>query len=83
MYINTRKFILGPGNANIPKILNIFAEAFYRDVIEASNSEGFRMLNIIKQIQSNETLFQNVVSQFRPELQQALHVALHATPPSS
>ncbi|KAK4879979.1 hypothetical protein RN001_008125 [Aquatica leii] len=75
--------ILGPGNGNIPKILNIFAEAFYRDMIDTSSPEGFRMLNIVKQVQSNESLFQNVVTGFRPELQQALHVALHAPPPPS
>lgn len=76
-------FFAGPNNENIPKILNIFAEAFYRDVIEPSNVEGFRMLNIVRQVQSNETLFQNIVSTFRPELQQALHVALHAPRTSS
>ncbi|CAH0556676.1 unnamed protein product [Brassicogethes aeneus] len=73
--------ILGANNENIPRIINIIAEAFFRDAIDASKPEGFRMLNIVRQVQSNESFFQNIVQALAPELQQALHVALH-TPPA-
>lgn len=73
---------LGPNNTNIPRIVSIIAEAFFREAIEPSKPEGFRMTNIIRQIQSNETFFQSVVQNLTPELQQALHTALH-TPPST
>ncbi|XP_022901900.1 importin-5 [Onthophagus taurus] len=69
--------ILGPGNANIPRIISIFAEAFYRDALDPKSVECRRPLNIIQQVQRNGTLFQNIVSALRPELQQALHVALN------
>ncbi|XP_018335482.1 importin-5 [Agrilus planipennis] len=73
------QIVLGPGNANIPRILQIFAEAFFSEVIEPSSPQGFRMLNIIRQVQSNEVMFQNIISNFRPELQQVLHIALHSS----
>lgn len=67
---------------NLPRIINIFAEAFFRDVIDPAKPETFRVLNIIVQVKSNETMFQSIVSQLRPELQQALHVALQPQPSS-
>lgn len=76
-------FVSGANNSNIPRIMNIIAEAFYRDVIEPSVMEGFRMLNIVRQVQSNESFFQSIVQQMAPELQQALHVALHTIPSST
>lgn len=75
-------FILGPNNSNIPRIINIIAEAFFREAIDPSKPEGYRMSNIVRQVQSNESFFQSVVQSLTPELQQALHVALH-TPPST
>nr|CAH7769767.1 unnamed protein product [Callosobruchus chinensis] len=74
--------IIGPNNENIPRIITIIAEAFFREVVEASKPEGFRMLSLVRQVQTNESLFQTVVQQLSPELQQALHVALHAPQPS-
>lgn len=50
--------------------------------MEPTKPEGIRMLNIVRQVQSNETLFQNVIQSLAPELQQALHNALH-TPATS
>ncbi|XP_056644461.1 importin-5 [Diorhabda sublineata] len=74
--------ILGVNNSNIPRIIGIIAEAFFREVIEPTKPEGFRMVNIVRQVQSNETFFQSVVQSLAPELQQALHVALHTAPTS-
>lgn len=71
---------LGSGNENIPRIMSIFAEAFHREAIQPGKPEGIRLVNIVRQVQTNETLFQNIVSSLQPELQQALHVALHAPP---
>lgn len=72
----------GANNANIPKIIHIIAEAFHMEVMEPSSTEGARMLNIVRQVQSNESFFQTVVQTMTPEQQQALHAALHATPVS-
>lgn len=52
------------------------------EVIEPSSTEGARMLNIVRQVQSNESFFQTVVQTMTPEQQQALHAALHVTPVS-
>lgn len=71
------KNVFFAGNSNIPRILTIFAEAFFRDAMDPTSPNSQRILNIIKQVQANATLFQNVVSTLRPELQQALHIALN------
>ncbi|KAF7281384.1 karyopherin beta 3 [Rhynchophorus ferrugineus] len=73
--------VIGPNNSFIPRIIHIIAEAFHRDAIEAKSPEGSRMLNIVRQVQSNESFFQSVVESLAPELQQALHVALHTPTP--
>lgn len=75
-------YFAGAGNINLPRIISIFAEAFHRDAIDPTKPEGFRMLNIVRQVQSNEIMFQSVVAALRPEQQQALHAALHAQPAS-
>lgn len=78
---NNEKYCFpGPNNSNIPRIVSIIAEAFFREAIEPSKPEGYRMTNIIRQIQSNETFFQSVIQTLSPELQQALHNALHTAP---
>ncbi|XP_050306794.1 importin-5 [Anthonomus grandis grandis] len=70
--------VIGVNNANIPKIIQIISEAFYKEAIEPSSTEGARMLNIVRQVQVNESFFQTVVQALAPEQQQALHAALHA-----
>ncbi|CAG9771200.1 unnamed protein product [Ceutorhynchus assimilis] len=72
--------VIGSNNANIPKIIHIIAEAFSREVIEPTSSEGARMLNIVRQVQVNESFFQTVFATMSAEQQQALHVALHTVP---
>ncbi|XP_066262018.1 importin-5 [Euwallacea similis] len=71
--------VIGVNNANIPKIIHIIAEAFNNEVLEPSSTEGARMLNIVRQVQSNDTFFQTVVQTMTPEQQQALHAALHSS----
>lgn len=70
--------VLGTENSNLGRIISIFAEAFYRDTIDPTKPEGFRILRIITQVQSNESIFQSIVGAMRPELQQALHTAFQA-----
>lgn len=74
------KLVLGAGNENVPRILRIFAHAFSKEAIDPAKPEGVRILNIIRQVQSNEQVFQNIVTNFSADLQQALHVALNTTP---
>lgn len=82
MFIYFRFFdlrcVLGPDNSNISRILNIFAEAFYRDTIDPTKPEGYRILNIVTQVRSNENIFQSIVAGMRPEHQQALQSAFQA-----
>lgn len=42
--------VLGPNNANIPKLIAIMAEAFLREAISMDHEVAKNMLNIILQI---------------------------------
>lgn len=68
--------VLGINNANIPKLVGIIAEAFSKEVVEPTVPVGIRMTNIVRQIQSNETMFQTCIAALTPEQQQALSSAL-------
>lgn len=72
--------ILGPENANLPRIVTIIAEAFYRDVIEAKSVEGARMVGIIKQINSNAEMMQACVSVLSATQREALEEACREVP---
>lgn len=50
--------ILGANNTNLPRIVTVIAEAFYRDVIGATIDVGRRMVEIVKQIEQNPDVFQ-------------------------
>ncbi|KAL0280849.1 UNVERIFIED_CONTAM: hypothetical protein PYX00_002016 [Menopon gallinae] len=71
--------ILGPNNANIPKLIAIFSEAFFRDAFSLEDEIAKRIISIIRQIQSNEELFKACLVQLNPDQQQALHLALTST----
>ena len=43
--------ILGPNNANIPRIIGIFAEAYSVEALPATNEVHKRMVNITRQVQ--------------------------------
>lgn len=68
--------VLGPNNTNLPRLVGIMAEAFSKEVIEPTKEVGVRMTNIVRQIQSNETMFQSCIAALTPEQQQALSSAL-------
>jgi len=71
--------ILGPNNANIPRIIAIFAEAFSVDGVPRTNDVYKRMVVITKQVQQNQQVFEACVSGLTATQQQGLKTALEAT----
>lgn len=67
--------ILGASNTNLPRIVCIIAEAFYRDVIGPSHEVGRRMVEIVKQIEQNPDVFQACLGLLSVEQKQALEDA--------
>lgn len=67
--------ILGANNSNLPRIVCIIAEAFYRDVIEANHECGRRMLEIVKQIETSPDVFQACLSTLSADQKNALEEA--------
>jgi len=49
--------ILGPNNANLPRIVAIIAEAIACEVLPPEAAEKQRIMNIVKQIQGNADVF--------------------------
>lgn len=64
--------VLGANNANLPRILQIIAEAFNSCVIEPKNEVGTRMLQIVNQLQSNQELFKACYELLNAEQREAL-----------
>lgn len=67
--------VLGNNNSNLPRIVSVIAEAFSVGVIKVLSEEGIRMINIVKQIESNPEVFQACVSLLRPDQKAALEEA--------
>lgn len=67
--------ILGANNANLPRIVSIIAEAFYHESVPIANPEAARMLNIVKQVESNPEVFQACINHLSAEQKQALEEA--------
>lgn len=72
--------VLGLNNVNLPRLIGIFSEAFFREVVVPIHPVGIRMCNIVRQVQGNETMFQTCVASLTPDQQQALHTALQTVP---
>ncbi|KAK3095190.1 hypothetical protein FSP39_011221 [Pinctada imbricata] len=68
--------ILGANNENLPRIVCIIGEAFSKECISTDDPLYSRMVNIVKQVQSNQELFQACVSQLTEEQKQALSTAV-------
>lgn len=66
---------MGVNNSNLPRIVTIIAEAFYHAVISPSNTEGTRMLSIVKQIESNPEVFQACLNVLNNDQKNALEEA--------
>lgn len=43
--------VLGPNNANLPRLISFFAEAFCKNVVSTDNPVMGRILSIVRQIQ--------------------------------
>ncbi|CAK9814312.1 Ipo5 [Anthophora quadrimaculata] len=72
--------VLGPNNANLPRLISFFAEALFKDAVPTDNPVMSRILSIVTQIQNNETMFQACINALTADQQQALHEALSAQP---
>nr|XP_033205678.1 importin-5 [Bombus vancouverensis nearcticus] len=72
--------VLGPNNANLPRLISFFAEAFCQNVVSTDNPVMGRILSIVRQIQNNESMFQACINALTADQQQALHEALRAQP---
>ncbi|XP_015121637.1 importin-5 [Diachasma alloeum] len=72
--------VLGPTNANLPKLISFFAEALFRDAVPSDNPVIHRIIGIVRQIQGNESMFQACIAALNSEQQQALHEALSTHP---
>lgn len=71
--------ILGPQNANIPRIIEIFAEAFSVDALPPTHEVHGRMVNITRQVQGNAQVFDMCVARLTPSQKQALSSVLATT----
>lgn len=67
--------VVGPNNANLPRIVLIIADAFSHEAVAYNNPEAVRMINIVKQIESNPELFQACIAHLTPEQNNALQEA--------
>lgn len=68
--------VLGPNHANLPRIISIIAEAFYKEVLDTDSDVYRRMLNIVRQVQGNQGVLEACLSQMNTDQQQALQQAL-------
>ncbi|XP_033332142.1 karyopherin beta 3 [Megalopta genalis] len=72
--------VLGPNNANLPRLISFFAEALHKDAVPSDNPVMGRILSIVRQIQNNESMFQACINALTADQQQALYEALSAQP---
>lgn len=77
--------VLGVNNSNLPRILQIIAEAFNTCVISPQNAAGTRMLRIVKELENSPELFKACYDVLNAEQIEALKEAclsLMVTPAS-
>jgi len=65
--------VLGPNNANLPRIMQVLAEAFLKEAVEKDAEVTQRMLNIVRMLQANPEVFQACVATLGQDQQMALH----------
>ncbi|XP_033100992.1 importin-5-like [Anneissia japonica] len=68
--------VLGANNTNLPRILLILSETFAKEALSDDKETFQRCVNIIKQIQSNQELWNACIAQLSPEQQLPLAEAL-------
>lgn len=67
--------VLGADNCNLPRILSIIAEAFNSCAIAPKHEVGTRMLQIVKQLETNQEWFKTYYDVLSPDQKEALKVA--------
>ncbi|GFR15020.1 importin-5 [Trichonephila clavata] len=70
--------LLGKDNCNLPRILQIIAEAFCKEAVEATSDLGKRIVTLVGEIQKNTELFTLCVNQLTPNQKEALSSAFAA-----
>ncbi|XP_048745456.2 importin-5-like [Ostrea edulis] len=68
--------ILGSNTENLPRVISIIGEALSRESISSEDDCYPRMLNIVRQVQGNQELFQACIQQLSAEQKEALSKAL-------
>ncbi|KAK7456557.1 hypothetical protein BaRGS_00039335 [Batillaria attramentaria] len=68
--------IMGDNGANLPHVFSIIAEVVMQEVLEEKSEVYLRLLNIVRQVQANDQMFQACLSQCSQDQQQALSAAL-------
>lgn len=67
--------VVGQNNANLPRIVLIIADAFNHEAVALDNPVALKLINIVKQIESNPELFQACIAHLTPEQNNALQDA--------
>ncbi|GFQ63896.1 importin-5 [Trichonephila clavata] len=67
--------LLGKDNCNLPRILQIIAEAFCKEAVEATFDLGKRIVTLVGEIQKNTELFTLCVNQLTTNQIEALSSA--------
>lgn len=67
--------VLGANNSNLPRIVCIIAEAFYRDMVSVSQDVGRNLVQIVKQIEQNPEVFQACLGLLNEDQKHALEEA--------
>jgi len=70
--------VLGQENRNLPIILAIISEAFHKEAVSTTDEVGIRMLNIVRQVQSNGEIFTACLAALNPELKSVLSSVLNS-----
>ncbi|KAL3846795.1 hypothetical protein ACJMK2_017751 [Sinanodonta woodiana] len=68
--------ILGENNSNLPRVVQIIAETLNKDGLEKDEKVKTRVLDIVRQVQGNEQMFQACLSILTAEQREALSTAL-------
>uniref|UniRef100_A0A0B7BDA3 TOG domain-containing protein n=1 Tax=Arion vulgaris TaxID=1028688 RepID=A0A0B7BDA3_9EUPU len=68
--------IMGEQASNLPKVVSIVGETLHRELIQEDTELYHRLVNIVKQVQSNQDAFQVCVAQLTEQQKQALSEAL-------
>ncbi|KAF8785478.1 Importin-5 like protein [Argiope bruennichi] len=70
--------LLGKENCNLPRIVQIIADTFLKEAVDASSDLGKRLITLLRHIQNNTELFSVCVNVLNPNQLEALRLALTA-----